>query len=216
MEDVHRAGGIMSILGELERAGLIDTSLPTVHARTMANALNRWDITRTNSEDVKNFFRAAPGGVPTQVAFSQSARWEDLDTDRQTGVIRAPPPTRSPRMAAWRCCTAIWRRKAASWKTAGVDESILTFRGTARVFESQDSSVSAILSGQIKAGDVVVIRYEGPKGGPGHAGNAVPDQLSEIEGPRQSLRFDHRWPLLRRHVRPVHRPCLTGSRGRRL
>jgi dihydroxy-acid dehydratase len=113
MEDVHRAGGIMAILGELDRAGLIDASLPTVHAPTMAEALDRWDLDRTGSEEVRRFYSAAPGGVPTQTAFSQSARWKELDTDRENGVIRdAEHPFR--RMAAWRCCSAISPPRAAS------------------------------------------------------------------------------------------------------
>jgi dihydroxy-acid dehydratase len=181
MEDVHRAGGIMSILGELERAGLIDTSLPTVHARTLGEALNRWDITRTNSEDVKTFYRAAPGGVPTQTAFSQSRRWETLDTDRQGGVIRAAthPFSKDGGLAVLFGNLA---PEGCIVKTAGVDDSILTFRGTARVFESQDSSVSAILAGQIKPGDVVVIRYEGPKGGPGMQEMLYPTSYLKSKG----------------------------------
>ncbi|MBU6448780.1 MAG: dihydroxy-acid dehydratase [Rhodospirillales bacterium] len=181
MEDVHRAGGIMSILGELERAGLIDTSLPTVHAKTMGEALNRWDITRTNSEDVKNFFRAAPGGVPTQVAFSQSERWDELDTDRQTGVIRSAehPFSKDGGLAVLFGNLA---PEGCIVKTAGVDESILTFHGTARVFESQDASVSAILNGQVKAGEVVVIRYEGPKGGPGMQEMLYPTSYLKSKG----------------------------------
>ncbi|MDE1896230.1 MAG: dihydroxy-acid dehydratase [Rhodospirillales bacterium] len=181
MEDVHRAGGIMSILGELERAGLIDTTLPTVHAKTMGEALNRWDITRTNSEEVKTFFRAAPGGVPTQVAFSQNERWEELDTDRQTGVIRSAehPFSKDGGLAVLFGNLA---PEGCIVKTAGVDESILTFHGTARVFESQDASVSAILNGQVKAGEVVVIRYEGPKGGPGMQEMLYPTSYLKSKG----------------------------------
>ncbi|WP_026440333.1 dihydroxy-acid dehydratase [Acidocella facilis] len=181
MEDVHRAGGIMSILGELEKAGLIDASLPTVHAKTLGEALNRWDITRTNSEEVKNFFKAAPGGVPTQVAFSQSARWDDLDTDRQTGVIRSAdhPFSKDGGLAVLFGNLA---PEGCIVKTAGVDESILTFTGTARVFESQDASVSAILSGVVKAGEVVVIRYEGPKGGPGMQEMLYPTSYLKSKG----------------------------------
>ncbi len=181
MEDVHRAGGIMSILGELERAGLIDTTLPTVHTKTMGEALNRWDITRTNSDDVKNFFRAAPGGVPTQVAFSQNERWDELDTDRKAGVIRSAehPFSKDGGLAVLFGNLA---PEGCIVKTAGVDESILTFKGTARVFESQDASVSAILSGVVKAGDVVVIRYEGPKGGPGMQEMLYPTSYLKSKG----------------------------------
>ncbi|MDE2458723.1 MAG: dihydroxy-acid dehydratase, partial [Rhodospirillales bacterium] len=181
MEDVHRAGGIMSILGELERAGLLDTSLPTVHSKTLGEALNRWDITRTNSEEVKHFFRAAPGGVPTQVAFSQSERWDELDTDRQGGVIRSAehPFSKDGGLAVLFGNLA---PEGCIVKTAGVDESILTFHGTARVFESQDASVSAILNGQVKAGEVVVIRYEGPKGGPGMQEMLYPTSYLKSKG----------------------------------
>ena len=181
MEDVHRAGGIMSILGELDRAGLIDTSLPTVHTPTMAEALDRWDITRTNSETVRNFFLAAPGGVPTQVAFSQSERWEDLDTDREHGVIRSAehPFSKDGGLAVLYGNLA---PEGCIVKTAGVDESILTFHGRARVFESQDASVSAILGGQIKEGDVLVIRYEGPKGGPGMQEMLYPTSYLKSKG----------------------------------
>jgi dihydroxy-acid dehydratase len=181
MEDVHRAGGIMSILGELERAGLIDASLPTVHARTMAEALNRWDITRTHSETVKTFYRAAPGGVPTQIAFSQASRWDELDTDRENGVIRAAthPFSKDGGLAVLFGNLA---PEGCIVKTAGVDESILTFCGPARVYESQDSAVSGILGGEVKAGEVVVIRYEGPKGGPGMQEMLYPTSYLKSKG----------------------------------
>ena len=181
MEDVHRAGGIMSILGELERAGLIDTSLPTVHAKTLADALDRWDITRTTSEKVREFYRAAPGGVPTQVAFSQSARWEELDTDRETGVIRSAshPFSKDGGLAVLFGNLA---PEGCIVKTAGVDESILTFRGTARVFESQDAAVSGILGNQVKAGEIVIVRYEGPKGGPGMQEMLYPTSYLKSKG----------------------------------
>jgi dihydroxy-acid dehydratase len=181
MEDVHRAGGIMAILGELERAGLIDTSLPTVHAPTMADALNRWDIARTNSDDVRRFFRAAPGGVPTQVAFSQSARYDYLDTDREKGVIRSAehPFSKDGGLAVLFGNLA---PEGCIVKTAGVDDSILTFRGAARVFESQDASVADILANRVMAGDVVVIRYEGPKGGPGMQEMLYPTSYLKAKG----------------------------------
>jgi dihydroxy-acid dehydratase len=181
VEDVHRAGGIMAILGELDRAGLIDTSLPTVHTTTLGEALNRWDIMRSKSEAVKTFFLAAPGGVPTQVAFSQSARWEELDTDRQSGVIRdaAHPFSKDGGLAVLFGNLA---PEGCIVKTAGVDESILTFRGTARVYESQDSSVFGILSGEVKAGEIVVIRYEGPKGGPGMQEMLYPTSYLKSKG----------------------------------
>ncbi len=181
MEDVHRAGGVMAILGELERADLIDTSLPTVHAATMADALNRWDIGRTNSESVRNFFRAAPGGVPTQVAFSQSERWDDLDTDREKGVIRSAdhPFSKDGGLAVLFGNIA---PEGCIVKTAGVDESILTFRGKAHVFESQDDAVSGILGNKVKPGDVVVVRYEGPKGGPGMQEMLYPTSYLKSKG----------------------------------
>ncbi|HEY1856849.1 dihydroxy-acid dehydratase [Acidocella sp.] len=181
MEDVHRAGGIMAILGELERAGLIDASLPTVHAPTLADALARWDIGRSTSEEVRTFYRAAPGGVPTQVAFSQSARWDELDTDREHGVIRSAqhPFSKDGGLAVLFGDLA---PEGCIVKTAGVDPSVLTFRGTARVYESQDDAVSGILGGQVKAGDVVVIRYEGPKGGPGMQEMLYPTSYLKSKG----------------------------------
>ncbi|WP_327753899.1 dihydroxy-acid dehydratase (plasmid) [Sphingobium sp. SJ10-10] len=181
MEDVHRAGGIMSILGELERADLIDASLPTVHAPTLGDALNRWDIGRTNSEEVRNFFRAAPGGVRTTQAFSQNARWEELDTDRENGVIRSAehPFSKDGGLAVLYGNIA---PEGCIVKTAGVDESILTFHGTARVYESQDAAVAGILGNEVKAGDVVVIRYEGPKGGPGMQEMLYPTSYLKSKG----------------------------------
>jgi len=181
MEDVHRAGGIMAILGELERAGLVDASLPTVHAPTLGDALNRWDIGRTNSEEVRNFFRAAPGGVRTTQAFSQNARWEELDTDRETGVIRSAehPFSKDGGLAVLFGNIA---PEGCIVKTAGVDESILTFHGTARVYESQDAAVAGILGNEVKAGDVVVIRYEGPKGGPGMQEMLYPTSYLKSKG----------------------------------
>lgn len=166
MEDVHRAGGIMAILGQLERGGLIHRDTPTMHTPTLGEAIDRWDISRTDSEMVHKFFSAAPGGVPTQVAFSQEARWDTLDLDRQNGVIRAvnSPFTADGGLAVLRGNIAL---DGCIVKTAGVDESILKFTGPAVVFESQDAAVSGILGKKVNAGDVVVIRYEGPKGGPG-------------------------------------------------
>ena len=181
MEDVHRAGGIMAILGELDRAGLIDTSLPTVHGATLKSALERWDIIVSGSADVKTFYRAAPGGVPTQTAFSQSARWESLDTDRERGVIRAAshPFSKDGGLAVLFGNLA---PEGCIVKTAGVDESILVFRGKARVFESQDGAVSGILAGEVRPGEVVVIRYEGPKGGPGMQEMLYPTSYLKSKG----------------------------------
>ncbi|MEW6255593.1 MAG: dihydroxy-acid dehydratase [Pseudomonadota bacterium] len=182
MEDVHRAGGIMAILGELDRGGLIHTDLPTVHAPTMKDALDRWDVVRTKSETVSTFYRAAPGGVPTQVAFSQARRWDDLDLDRETGVIRAVEHAYSTDGGLAVLFGNI-AEDGCIVKTAGVDASNLTFTGRARVFESQDAAVEAILStGKIVPGDVVLIRYEGPRGGPGMQEMLYPTSYLKSKG----------------------------------
>ena len=166
IEDVHRAGGIMSILGELARGGLLHTDVPTVHTATMAEAIAQWDVTVSKDEAVHTFYKAAPGGIPTQVAFSQDSRWKALDLDRAKGVIRSTEHafTKDGGLAVLYGNIA---EKGCIVKTAGVDESIWTFTGKARVFESQDDAVEGILGEVVQAGDVVVIRYEGPKGGPG-------------------------------------------------
>jgi dihydroxy-acid dehydratase len=181
MEDVHRAGGIMSILGELEKGGLIHTDVPTVHATTLGAAINRWDIGRTNSESVRQFFMAAPGGVPTQTAFSQDRRWDSLDLDREKGAIRsvANAFTKDGGLAVLKGNLAV---DGCIVKTAGVDASILKFAGPAVVFESQDSAVAGILNGEVKAGDVVVIRYEGPRGGPGMQEMLYPTSYIKSKG----------------------------------
>jgi len=166
IEDVHRAGGIMAILGELARGGLLHTDVPTVHSPTMADAIAQWDVTVTADEAVHTFYKAAPGGIPTQVAFSQDSRWKALDLDREKGVIRSKEHafTKDGGLAVLYGNIA---EKGCIVKTAGVDESIWTFTGTARVYESQEDAVDGILGEEVQAGDVVVIRYEGPKGGPG-------------------------------------------------
>ncbi|WP_026253472.1 dihydroxy-acid dehydratase [Acinetobacter bouvetii] len=181
MEDVHRAGGIMSILGELDRAGLLDTSVPTVHEKTLKDALDKWDIIRTEDEDVYNFFKSAPGGVPTQTAFSQNRYYSRLDGDRENGVIRnaANAFSQDGGLAVLYGNIAL---DGCIVKTAGVDDSILKFNGTARVFESQDSAVESILGNEIKAGDVVVIRYEGPRGGPGMQEMLYPTSYLKSKG----------------------------------
>ena len=181
MEDVHRAGGIMSILGELDRAGLLHTDLPTVHAPTLGDALNKWDIKRTNDPAVQKFFLAAPGGVPTQTAFSQSRRWESLDADRENGVIRSAEHAFS-QDGGLAVLSGNIALEGCIVKTAGVDDSILKFTGPAKVYESQDSAVVAILTGQVVAGDVVVIRYEGPKGGPGMQEMLYPTSYLKSKG----------------------------------
>ena len=181
MEDVHRAGGIMAILGQLDAAGLLSRENPTVHARSIGAAIDQWDISRTNSDEVRTFFRAAPGGVPTQVAFSQSRRWTDLDLDREHGVIRSAktPFSHDGGLAV---LSGNLAPEGCIVKTAGVDESILIFSGPARVFESQNAAVEAILSNRIKEGDVLVIRYEGPKGGPGMQEMLYPTSYLKSKG----------------------------------
>ena len=181
MEDVHRAGGIMAILGELERGGLINADMPTVHSRTLRDALTKWDIGRTNSAEVQEFFRAAPGGVPTQVAFSQNRRWAELDLDRAGGVIRNVDHAFS-KDGGLAVLTGNIALDGCIVKTAGVDDSILTFTGPAVVFESQEAAVTGILTGQVKAGDVVVIRYEGPRGGPGMQEMLYPTSYLKSKG----------------------------------
>ncbi len=166
MEDVHRAGGVFRILGELERGGLLHTDLPTVHSATMAEALDKYDIRRSDDAEVKKFFLAGPGNVPTQQAFSQDKRWPSLDLDVENGCVRdmAHAYSKDGGLAVLYGNIA---EEGCVVKTAGVDESILTFSGPARIFESQDAAVEAILADKIKPGDVVLIRYEGPRGGPG-------------------------------------------------
>jgi dihydroxy-acid dehydratase len=181
MEDVHRAGGVMAILGELDRAGLLKTDAPTVHSPSLAHALDRWDIARTNSEAVHTFFKAAPGGVPTQVAFSQSRRWKDLDLDRETGVIRSAQHAFS-QDGGLAVLSGNLALDGCIVKTAGVDEGSLVFAGPARVYESQDAAVSGILTGKVQAGDVVVIRYEGPRGGPGMQEMLYPTSYLKSKG----------------------------------
>jgi dihydroxy-acid dehydratase len=181
MEDVHRAGGIMGILGELDRAGLLDTSVNTVHSETMKDALERWDVKRSGSPAVHEFFSAAPGGVPTQVAFSQSSRYDSVDTDREAGVIRDAEHafSKDGGLAVLSGNLAV---DGCIVKTAGVDESILKFSGPAKVFESQDAAVDGILNGKVAAGDVVVIRYEGPRGGPGMQEMLYPTSYLKSKG----------------------------------
>jgi dihydroxy-acid dehydratase len=166
IENVHRAGGIMAILGELDRAGLIDSSVPVVHAATLEDALERWDIARNRTEAVDTFYRAAPGNVRTQRAFSQAARWQTLDSDRATGAIRCAEHAFS-KDGGLAVLFGNLAPEGCIVKTASVDPSMLVFEGRAVVFESQEAAVAGILGDQVAAGDVVVIRYEGPKGGPG-------------------------------------------------
>ena len=181
MEDVHRAGGVMGLLGELDRAGLINRDVPTVHAPSMAAALEQWDIRRTSDEAVKDFYRAAPGGIRTTVAFSQSMRYPTLDDDRTKGCIRDKVNAYSQDggLAVLYGNIAL---EGCIVKTAGVDESILKFTGRVRIFESQDAAVACILADRIVAGDIVVIRYEGPKGGPGMQEMLYPTSYLKSKG----------------------------------
>ena len=181
MEDVHRAGGVMAILGELDRAGVIHRDTPTVHSTTLGDALDQWDIKVTKDEEVKKFYRAAPGGISTTIAFSQSMLWPSLDDDRAEGCIRDKEHAYSQDGGL----AVLYGNIALDGcivKTAGVDDSILKFTGRARIFESQDSAVEAILADKIVAGDVVVIRYEGPRGGPGMQEMLYPTSYLKSKG----------------------------------
>ncbi len=167
IEDVHRAGGIIGILGELDRGGHLDTSVSTIHADTLDSVLAEWDVMREPTNDVVEFFRAGPAGIPTQDAFSQSTRWDSLDTDRENGCIRSVENAyfQDGGLAVLYGNIA---ENGCIVKTAGVDPSIFTFSGPARVFESQDEACDGILEEEIvQSGDVIIVRYEGPKGGPG-------------------------------------------------
>jgi len=166
MEDVHRAGGIMRIMGELDRMGLIHNDRPTVHSRTYSEALEKWDIMRTNDPEVEEFFKAAPGGVRTVEAFSSNNLWKDLDRDQEDGCVRSGEHAYS-QDGGLAVLYGNIAEDGCIVKTAGVPEECLTFTGVARIFESQDSAVKGILGKQVNEGDVVVIRYEGPRGGPG-------------------------------------------------
>ena len=171
----------MAILGELDRAGLLNRGLPMVHSKSLEDALGRWDIERTKSESVRKFFMAAPGNVPTQVAFSQERRFEELDTDRATGCIRDVEHAYS-KDGGLAVLSGNIALDGCIVKTAGVDESILKFEGPARMFESQDAAVEGILGNKIKPGDVVVVRYEGPRGGPGMQEMLYPTSYLKSKG----------------------------------
>ena len=181
IEDVHRAGGIMAILGELARAGKLHTDVPTVHAKTMAEALAKWDITVTQDEAVKHFYLAGPAGIPTQVAFSQNTRWPSLDLDRAEGCIRSYEHAFS-KEGGLAVLFGNIAQNGCVVKSAGVDESILVFEGSAHVTESQDEAVQNILDDKVKAGDVVIVRYEGPKGGPGMQEMLYPTSYIKSKG----------------------------------
>ncbi|BAP87237.1 dihydroxy-acid dehydratase [Burkholderiales bacterium GJ-E10] len=181
MEDVHRAGGVMAILGELARAGLLHTDAVTVHSPTLADALARYDVTVSSDEAVRTMYRAGPAGIPTQEAFSQDTRWESLDLDREGGCIRniAHAYNKEGGLAVLHGNIAA---DGCVVKTAGVDEALFVFEGTARVYESQDAAVKGILGDEVRAGDVVVIRYEGPRGGPGMQEMLYPTSYLKSKG----------------------------------
>lgn len=181
IEDVHRAGGVMAILAELDRANLLHGELPTVHSDTLSEALNHWDPATTTSDAVRQFYKAGPAGIPTQTAFSQATRWPSLDIDRENGCIRSLEHayTREGGLAVLKGNIAL---DGCVVKTSGVDESCWVFEGPARVLESQDDAVAAILEGEVKAGEVVVIRYEGPRGGPGMQEMLYPTSYLKSKG----------------------------------
>jgi dihydroxy-acid dehydratase len=181
VEDVHRAGGIMGILGELDRAGLLNRETPMVHAATLSAALERNDIKRSAGTSVREFFQAAPGGVPTQIAFSQASRYESLDEDRAGGVIRDVEHAFS-KDGGLAVLYGNLAEDGCIVKTAGVDAGILKFAGPVKLFESQDDSVTAILTGKIEPGDIVLIRYEGPRGGPGMQEMLYPTSYLKSKG----------------------------------
>ena len=181
MEDVHRAGGVLAILGELERAGLLHTDTCTVHSPTLGEALARRDIGRSQDSEAHERFRAAPGGIPTQVAFSQDAQWAELDLDRAAGCIRDREHAYS-QDGGLAVLFGNLAEDGCIVKTAGVDAEILSFSGPARIFESQEDAVSAILTDRIQPGDIVVIRYEGPKGGPGMQEMLYPTSYLKSKG----------------------------------
>jgi dihydroxy-acid dehydratase len=181
IEDVHRAGGILGILGELDRAGILHRHCATVHAPTIGEAVDHWDVMRSHDPKTHEFYRAAPGGIPTTVAFSQDRRYPALDLDRKAGVIRSQAHAFS-QDGGLAVLYGNFAQDGCIVKTAGVDASILTFSGPARVFESQEAAVEGILGGAIKPGDVVVIRYEGPRGGPGMQEMLYPTSYLKSKG----------------------------------
>jgi dihydroxy-acid dehydratase len=181
LEDVHRAGGVMGILGELDRAELLDSKVPTVHSNSLREALETWDVMRATDATVREFFRAAPGGVRTQTAFSQDRRYPHLDLDRKSGCIRTHQDAYSSD-GGLAVLYGNLAERGCIVKTAGVDQDLLSFMGPAVVFESQEAAVEAILAGKIKPGDVVIIRYEGPRGGPGMQEMLYPTSYLKSKG----------------------------------
>ncbi|MGH8446610.1 MAG: dihydroxy-acid dehydratase [Solimonas sp.] len=181
LEDVHRAGGVMGVLGELDRGGMLDTAVPTVHSGTLAAALAQWDVMCTPDESVREAFRAGPAGLPTHQAFSQDCRYAELDTDRRKGCIRSVESAYS-QDGGLAVLFGNLSEHGCIVKTAGVDPRLLVFRGPAVVFESQDEAVDAILGDRVQAGDAVVVRYEGPRGGPGMQEMLYPTSYLKAKG----------------------------------
>ena len=181
MEDVHRAGGVFAILAELNRAGLLHSEIPTVHSKTLQQGLDKWDILVTQDETVKTFYKAGPAGIPTQQAFSQDTRWSSLDADRENGCIRSIDHAFSLEGGLAVLFGNI-AKDGCVVKTSGVDDSILVFEGSAYICESQDQAVEDILADKVKEGDVVIIRYEGPKGGPGMQEMLYPTSYLKSKG----------------------------------
>ncbi|MFV8781233.1 dihydroxy-acid dehydratase [Microbulbifer sp. SA54] len=181
IEDVHRAGGVMAILGELDAAGLLDSSQPTVHSSTLREALEQWDIRRTDDPEVHKFFRAGPAGIPTQQAFSQECRWNNLDGDREHGCIRSAEHAYSAEGGL----AVLFGNLAPNGcvvKTSGVEEELWQFEGPAHIVESQEDAVANILEGRVKEGEAVIVRYEGPKGGPGMQEMLYPTSYLKSKG----------------------------------
>ncbi|MCB1857364.1 MAG: dihydroxy-acid dehydratase, partial [Gammaproteobacteria bacterium] len=181
MEDVHRAGGVIGILGELDRAGLLHGEARCVHSASIGEAIQRWDVRVSGDKPARERYLAAPGGIPTQEAFCQTSRWPSLDLDRSTGCIRDLEHAYS-RDGGLAVLYGNLAEDGCIVKTAGVDESILRFRGPARIFESQESAVEGILGDKVQSGDVVIIRYEGPKGGPGMQEMLYPTSYLKSKG----------------------------------
>lgn len=181
IEDVHRAGGIPGILGELDRAGLLHTDVPTVHSQTLKAAIDRWDVMQTDDEAIHTFFKASPAGILTQQAFSQSTRWNTLDLDRENGCIRSVEHAYSTE-GGLAVLYGNLAERGCIVKTAGVDECLSVFTGAARIYESQDAAVQGILSDEVEPGDVVIIRYEGPRGGPGMQEMLYPTSYLKSKG----------------------------------
>lgn len=214
MEDVHRAGGIPAILGELHRAGLLAKDVHAIHAATLDDWLDAWDIRAADPSDAAvDLFHAAPGGRRSATAFSQSERWESLDLDAMAGCVRDVDHAYSPD-GGLAILTGNLAPDGAVVKTAGVDENLLTFTGPAVVVESQEEAVDAILGDRITAGDVLVVRYEGPRGGPGMQEMLYPTSFLKGRG-LGSPAHHHRRAFLGRQLRTVDRARVARGRGRR-